>query len=93
MVKSSFDEGFDSGRFIVSTTVTPQGDSYLCKGRIVQGRGIAEEDGEVNWEDKLVELEFIGTDPSEIQSFVLERLFKYMTSHEFYLFDEEEQEE
>ena len=88
MVKSVFEEGFDSSRFIISTTVTKHDEGYLCKGRLVQGRGMLLEDGEIDWNDRTATVESIGNNPTTVEGLVLENLFQYMVSKEYYLFED-----
>ena len=89
MVKTVLEEGFDSSRFIISTTITKQDKGYLCKGRLVQGRGIILEDGDVDWDDRIATIESIADNPTTVESLVLENLFQYMVSKEYYLFEDE----
>ena len=91
MVKSALAEGFDTSRLIISTTVVKDGSGYKCNGRVVQGRGMFKEEGEIDWDDRVMTMDTLGDDPLIIESMTLENLLQMMASHEFYLFEDEEE--
>ena len=90
MVKTALTEGFDTSRLIISTTTVAEGEGYRCTGRIVQGRGVVQENGEIDWEDKTIDTEVTGENHSTIEGLALEQLFSYLVSQDFYLFEEED---
>jgi hypothetical protein len=90
MVKTALTEGFDTSRLIISTTVVKDGSGYKCNGRLVQGRGMFQEEGDIDWDDRVMTMETIGDDPVVIESLALENLFQLMISKEYYLFEEED---
>lgn len=90
-IKDVFEEGYDTSRFIISTTVIKEGeDKFLCRGRIVQGRGKEDSDGEIEWDDRIVKSEAVGKDHQSVNNLVLETMFQYLVDKDFYLFDGEE---
>jgi len=90
MVKDALIEGFDTSRLIISTTITKDDGWYVCDGRVVQGRGVIQKDGEVDWDDRVMTIQTRGEDPAVIESLALENLLMLMSSKEFYLFEEED---
>ena len=89
MTKNAFNDGYDISRFVISTTVTNREGEYSCKGRIIQSRGMLQDNGEVEWEDKTVSAGVVGDDPIRAESLTLEQLFGFLAEREFYLFEEE----
>jgi len=90
MVKTAFDDGFDSSRFVLSTTTFKEGKGeYRCKGRIVQSRGTLLEDGELDWEDKSITVESVGDNPTLLDTLVLDRLWQYLIARGYSIFEEE----
>jgi len=89
MVKTALTEGFDTSRLIISTTVTKSNGGYVCDGRVVQGRGMIQEDNEIDWDDRAMTIQTKGDDPVVIESLALENLLALMVSKGYYLFEEE----
>ena len=91
MVKTALTEGFDTSRLIISTTTVPSSEGYRCMGRIVQGRGLIQGDGEIDWDDRAIDTEVVGEDHATIEGLALEQLFSFLVSQDFYLFEEVQQ--
>jgi hypothetical protein len=90
-IRDAFKEGYDTSRFIISTTTVKEKDGkFLCKGRIVQGRGKESLDGEIEWDDRIIKSDALGENHQHINTLVLNSMFQYLVEKEFYLFDGEE---
>ena len=86
-----FEEGFDSSKFIISTVIEREKDgSFSCKGRVIQGRGKEDAEGEVEWDDRVIYSEAQGKNSNELNTLVLNSMFQYLIKKDFYLFEDEE---
>jgi len=87
-IKHALQEGFDTTKFVISTVTEKQKDGkFICRGKLIQGRGTYDEKGEVIWDDRVISSEVLSDNYIHADNTVLNALFKYLQENDFYLFD------
>lgn len=87
-IKHALTEGYDASRFIISTSIKKEDDGrYHCSGRLVQGRGVFDESGDIEWDDRIVTTETASEDYLKADNLALNSLYRHLIDNNFYLFD------
>lgn len=93
-IVNPFEEGYDATRFIIETTVKKVNeDEYVADGKMTQSRANYTDDGNLIWDDRIIESTVVGKDETKVSNTALKELYGYLISKEFNLFDVEEEDD